>query len=45
MKELDEKELKKVEGGEETLPVLKSDGRGTYYEWPDGSWVAVDWLA
>lgn len=44
MKELNEMELKQTEGGY-ALPVLMNDGEGSYFQWPDGSWVAIDWLA
>lgn len=46
MKELTELEMLQIKGGDgEAYPVLKSDGEGHYFEWPDGSWVAVDWFA
>ena len=44
MKELNEMELKEVEGGN-MLPVLCNDQYGSYFLWPDGSWVEVDCLA
>lgn len=42
--ELSELEMQQVRGGG-TLPELKNDELGSYYEWPDGTWVAVDGLA
>jgi hypothetical protein len=44
VQEMDAVEMRNVDGGD-VLPTLKSDADGSCWEWPDGSWVALDWLA
>jgi hypothetical protein len=44
VQEMDAVEMRNIDGGE-MLPALKSDAGGSYWEWPGGSWVAIDWLA